>query len=257
MSGRWSACDGPSPASPARILTAILLGLLAGSSCTPAVARPTGPGSEPAELVVLVHGMGRSSLSMEPLSWALERAGYRVMNWGYSSTCCSIAELGGRLRSDLRDRPEWGTARVHFVGHSLGNIIIRWVLAHEDTSAAFGRVVMLAPPNRGSHTADRLAPALGWLLTPLPELRSAAMRSDSALVIPEAIEVGVIAGRDDGKVSIAETLIDGMDGHVVVPATHSFLMFRPDVKRLILEFLRSGAFERSVDEPSHFSIRAQ
>ena len=53
---------------------------------------------------MLVHGMGRTPFSMLPLERDLEDAGYRVMSFGYSSYCCTIAELGARLRffsSDL------------------------------------------------------------------------------------------------------------------------------------------------------------
>ncbi|MBA2669673.1 MAG: alpha/beta fold hydrolase [Gemmatimonadetes bacterium] len=211
----------------------------------PSVSGVRGAEPPPRELVVLVHGMGRTSLSMLPLSWSLKRAGYDVMNWGYSSTCCGIAELGSQLQHDLREELEergGEPPRVHFVGHSLGNIIIRWVLAHEPVSETTGRVVMLAPPNQGSRVADQLSPSLGWLLKPLSELRSEPMRTSTALLLPEPVFVGVIAGRYDGKVTVDETRMDGMDGHVVVAGAHSFLMFRSDVKQLIVDFLRDGVF---------------
>jgi pimeloyl-ACP methyl ester carboxylesterase len=231
-----------------RILAMVLLPLLlvvSPAAGQPAVSAARDAEPPPRELVVLVHGMGRSPLSMLPLSWSLKRAGYDVMNWGYSSTCCGIAELGSRLREDLREELEdrgGEPPRVHFVGHSLGNIIIRWVLAHEPVSETTGHVVMLAPPNQGSRVADQLASSLGWLLKPLPELRSEPMRTSSELFLPEPVFVGVIAGRYDGKVTVDETRIEGMDGHVVVAGAHSFLMFRSDVKRLIVDFLRDGVF---------------
>jgi triacylglycerol lipase len=243
-----SAPDASLVTASLRMLTMVLLPLLLAA--TPAVGEPPVSGARdaepaPRELVVLVHGMGRTPLSMLPLSWTLKRAGYDVMNWGYSSICCGIAELGSQLQQDLREELEERDGqppRVHFVGHSLGNIIIRWVLAQEQISETTGRVVMLAPPNQGSRVADQLAPSLGWLLKPLPELRSEPMRTSGALLLPEPVFVGVIAGRFDGKVSIDETRLDGMDGHVVVGGAHSFLMFRSDVRRLIVDFLREGAF---------------
>lgn len=222
-----------------------LLLLLLAASCAPAAVRGSAAGvpapSPERELVVLVHGMGRTPLSMVPLERRLERAGYAVLNWGYSSTCCDIAELGARLRRAVEAHPAAG-GRVHFVSHSLGGILVRRVLAEDDLPFATGRVVMLAPPNQGSRAADRLAPALGWLLRPLPELRTAAMRSAPLLAAAPEVEVGVIAGRYDAKVSVAESRLEGMDAHAVVPATHGFLMFRADVQRLVLEFLRDGAF---------------
>lgn len=223
--------------------------LVAAASCATVANGATGSEQEPErEVVVLVHGMGRTQLSMIPLSWTLERAGYRVVNWGYSSVCCGIETLAARLEHDLVDELESGKERVHFVGHSLGNILIRRVIAGDGVGSEVGRVVMLAPPNRGSHAADRLAEPLGWLLKPLPELQTAAEWDGPAFAIPDEVEVGIIAGEYDRKVSVPETRLDGMDDHVVLRATHSFLMYRPDVHRLIVAFLRAGKFERDAPE---------
>jgi triacylglycerol lipase len=221
-----------------------LLLLCALASCAPAGSRlpAPAPGPEARELVVLVHGLGRSSRSMAPLGWTLEGAGYQVLNWGYSSTCCTVDELGTRLRDAVRAHPAASTGRVHFVGHSLGNVLIRHLLA-QDGSIATGRVVMLAPPNQGSRAADRMSPLLGWLLQPLAELRTAAMQSAPGLAVPAAVEVGVIAGRYDGKVSVAETHLEGADAHLVVSSFHPFIMLHSDVHRQVVHFLRFGRFD--------------
>lgn len=196
------------------------------------------------ELVVLVHGLGRTRLSMAPLAWALEREGYQVMNWGYSSYTRTIPQLGRQLADDLEARGGARPERVHFVGHSLGNIIVRWVLAN-DPPPEVGRVVMLAPPNQGSHAADRYAPWLGWLLKPLPELRTGADGIAGEIPLPRGVEVGVIAGRYDGKVTVGETRLAGAAASVVVPAAHTFIMNRRDVRRLIDAFLEQGRFDAS------------
>jgi pimeloyl-ACP methyl ester carboxylesterase len=201
----------------------------------------SGQSPKERELVVLVHGMGRSPISMTPLAWTLKRAGYRVMNWGYSSTCCSVAEIGEQLTSDLAER----TAefdRVHFVGHSLGTVIIRWVLTHQPDSQRVGRVVMLAPPNQGAHKADLAARRWSWIMKPLPDLQTAPNSTARTLAMPTGIDVGVIAGKFDGKVSVAETHLEGETEHVVIPAHHSFMMMRRDVHRLTINFLANGAF---------------
>lgn len=204
------------------------------------VAAPE-PAERNGEMVVLVHGLGRTKLSMVPLTWALEREGYEVLNWGYSSYTHSIPELGRRLADELDSRGGGRPERIHFVGHSLGNIIVRWVLAH-DPPEGVGRVVMLAPPNQGSHTADRYAPWLGWLLKPLPELRTGEAGIAGAIPLPPGAEVAVIAGRHDGKVTVAETRLPGAAASAVVPAAHTFIMAREDVRRLTLGFLREGRF---------------
>ncbi|MFK7943171.1 MAG: esterase/lipase family protein, partial [Paracoccaceae bacterium] len=69
--------------------------------------------------VVLVHGLGRSSMSMLPLSWRLGRAGFKCIRVGYPSTRArlvqSVRHVGNQLAR--RDRP------LHLVGHSLGGVI--------------------------------------------------------------------------------------------------------------------------------------
>jgi triacylglycerol lipase len=249
-----------------RAVTALCVALLAGAGMLSVVtARANAPlpfvasglagpvaligGDPPAaaapdELVVLVHGLGRSEFSMLLLAYTIERSGYEVLNWGYSSICCSVEELGRRLKSELDTvaaRPQGPPRRVHFVGHSMGNIIIRWVVS-QDPTAAWGNVVMLAPPNQGSHSADEHARWLAWLLRPLPELVTSETSITRRLSWPEHVPAGVIAGRYDGKVTIEETHLAGEAAHVVVPSMHTFIMNRADVRRLTLAFLRDGRF---------------
>jgi pimeloyl-ACP methyl ester carboxylesterase len=193
------------------------------------------------ELVVLVHGLGRTPASMSLMERSLRQEGFLVLNWGYSSTCCTLAELGTRLGDALREPDGSPPDRIHFVGHSLGNLVIRWMLAHRPPPVALGRMVMLAPPNRGSSAADRYAPYLGKLLKPLPELRTDDEATARSLP-PLQMETAVIAGRFDGKVSVEETRIEGLAGHVVLPAAHTFLMNRADTRRLTVGFLREGRF---------------
>ncbi|MBW3629883.1 MAG: alpha/beta fold hydrolase [Gemmatimonadetes bacterium] len=230
----------------------------AGSS-SPAIA----PAPDTAPLVVLVHGMGRTSLSMLPLQLALQRSGYRVLNFHYSSYGPSVpriaAALARSIDAELNARP---ASRVHFVGHSLGNIVVRWLLVHDPPNREIGRFVMLAPPNRGSTVADRLSPYIGWLLAPISELRT---DSGTAVELPPpwGIEFAIIAGGKDRKVRIAETCLTGATAFAVVPSGHTFIPMRPDVIAMTRRFLAdgvlpghrpgprsSGGIERSAQVPS-------
>ncbi len=232
-----------------RSIALILIWTLAGPASAAPFAAPS-PGDfgslasdPPKELVVLVHGLGRTPMSMMPLEWALEDAGYAVMNWGYSSVCCEVADLARELARDLAAEVEPGTPAIHFVGHSLGNIIVRSMIA-ESPPTNLGRIVMLAPPNQGSAAADRYEPALGWLLKPLGDITTGEPDNPVfALDLPRSAEVGVIAGAHDGKVSVAESHLKGQSDHVVVPSAHTFIMAREDVRDLVTRFLRTGDFD--------------
>lgn len=193
------------------------------------------------ELVVLVHGLGRTPLSMWLLGRRLERAGYRVGHFGYVSVRGHVAGLGAGL-SEWVGRVRGDAPRVHVVGHSLGCIVTRWMLAHA-RPPALGRVVMLAPPNRGATGADRWVRRLGWAMPYLHELVTREGSTARSLRLPEGVEVGIVAGARDGKVRLEETRLEGARDHVVVPSTHSFIMNRRDVHRLVCRFLAEGSFE--------------
>jgi pimeloyl-ACP methyl ester carboxylesterase len=228
---------------PALLLLALPLAGMAGAR--PLVAQGS-PGGK--DLVVLLHGMGRTSYSMAPMKEALEAAGFDVLNIGYSSTCCSIAELGATISEQIA-AGRGDHARVHFVGHSLGGILARWIITQPTPPRGIGRLVMLAPPNQGSQSADFYAPVAGWLLEPIDELRSDASSTVCRLPEIQGVEVGVIAARDDGKVLVSETHVAGEHAHIVVDGNHTFIMRRDDVHRLTIQFLRDGRFDAPAPTP--------
>jgi alpha-beta hydrolase superfamily lysophospholipase len=193
------------------------------------------------ELVFLVHGMGRTPVSMYLLGRRLERAGYRVASFGYWSTTGTVADLGAALAQRVRDLAGEAPA-VHFVGHSLGNIIVRWMLIHARPDRA-RRVVMLAPPNQGAAAADRWARWVGWAMPTIHDLRTLPHSTVRTLPrLPGDVEVGVIAGQRDAKVRVHETHLDEARDRAVVPGFHTFIMNRADVHRLICTFLSHGRF---------------
>ncbi len=212
-----------------------------------------------AESVVLLHGIARSSASMEKIENALVKEGYRVLNVDYPSTDLSLAELVQTIQPQIdafnanRDRP------LHFVTYSMGGLVARGLI-RQHRPKNLGRVVMLSPPNRGSEMADFLkdnflykkfyGPAGQQLGTDQDDLRSFLGGVD--------FELGVIAGdrsidpfgsylipgSDDGKVSIERTKLDGMKDHIVLHATHTFIMKNDAAIAQILNFLKQGEFQR-------------
>jgi triacylglycerol lipase len=177
---------------------------------------------------------------MAPLGRWLAQQGYRTHNWGYWSHRYTVEELAESLAEGL-DRFATATPRVNFVTHSLGGILVRAALARRSLENA-GRAVMLAPPNRGSRSADRWSPYLGRVLPPIRDLRTTEEALVHSLPSPRALEIGVIAGAFDGKVSVEESRLEGARDHVVIPCRHSFIMHREDVRQLTARFLRTGSF---------------
>jgi triacylglycerol lipase len=200
------------------------------------------------ECVVLLHGLGRSHLSMTALQFALENEGYQVWNRGYASRRATVEELAPVVGEAIDDCRARGAQRVHFVTHSMGGILVRAYFRDHEVPEA-GRVVMLAPPNRGSAVVDANRDRWWFRMATGPAGQQLGTGPDSLpnTLPPLPLEVGVIAGRYDGKVSIRSTRLAEMKDHLVVDSAHTFLMNTPAVLRHVKAFLRDGAFEKRRD----------
>lgn len=79
------------------------------------------------ETVVLLHRLGRSTRAMAYLQHRLERAGYETFNIGYPSTRLPAEEILWLLKDKIHACCA-SRKQVHFVGHSLGGVMVRALL---------------------------------------------------------------------------------------------------------------------------------
>jgi len=195
---------------------------------------------------------------MEPMRKALVRAGYCVLNVDYPSLSGKVEALSESSIGPALEDCRWhGAARVHFVTHSLGGVLVRSYFARHCADDV-GRVVMLGPPNQGSEIVDKLGSCWIFSLISGPagqELGTKRNSLPNQLGAPKFC-AGVIAGNrsinwinsllipgpDDGKVSVERTKLEGMADHIVVPASHPWMMRKREVIRETIEFLRNGMF---------------
>lgn len=194
------------------------------------------------EHVTLVHGFLANSLMFFYLRHRLRDAGFHTRTWGYLNMCCSIRQHARRLASELQCLDaDPGIATIHLVLHSMGSIITRAAL-EEFRPQKLGRLVMLAPPNRGSFAATRAMAAWGGLFKPIRELSTASDSFVNRLSMPADVDIGIIAAQYDLLVSLESTRPDVPHDHAILPCLHSSLLFRRDSADLITMFLKQGSF---------------
>jgi len=205
------------------------------------------------EAVVLLHGLGLCALYMKKIEFNLESEGYDVFNIDYSSRKDDINSLTALIQSKLSQIDLTTYGKVHFLGHSLGSILIRNLLSKISLTNE-GSVIALAPPNRGSLLADRLktinlfcwyfGPAALELSTDSSFLKELKHIPTDYHVIAGDKSNGTLFGRwfnesSDGTVSIKSTKADGMQNqnHVVYPTTHLGILFNDNVVKKVVDIL--------------------
>ena len=212
-----------------------------------------------AECVVLLHGLARTSISMNKMERELAAAGYLTANIDYPSRDHTVEELAALAVPEgiAACRAREGVDTIHFVTHSLGGILLRQYLA-ENELPELGRVVMMGPPNQGSAAVDELrdVPGFDWLNGPAGRQLGKGDNSLPLKLGPANFELGVIAGNrtidpitsavlenpDDGRVSVEDTKLDGMADFVVVEHSHAFMMRMRRTIELTKAFLAEGRF---------------
>lgn len=196
--------------------------------------------------VVLVHGLWWGRPSMRLLARRLRRAGFATTGFGYSSVFSDPERNASRLAALARaqDGP-----RLHFVGHSLGGLLILKMLAGLDAELPPGRVVLLGTPLNGASVARRMvaSPGLGSLLGAARELLCNGCRAlpgdrpvmmiagDSPLGLGRVL--GGLPSPHDGTVAVSETRYPGLTAHITLPVSHTGLLVSSHVADRVRDFL--------------------
>jgi pimeloyl-ACP methyl ester carboxylesterase len=204
------------------------------------------------EAVVLVHGLFRNGWEMALLRLRLAAVGYRMVRFTYPTVRVSPEKNAKDLQAFI-DRIE--TETLHFVAHSLGGLVIRY-LFHNFPQQRPGRIVTMGTPHQGSSAAASLSHTLSGRLL-LGESFKHGLSGD----VPSwthGHEIGVIAGSagigmgllvtylsrpNDGTVAVVETYLPNATDHITIPVSHVGMLLSDEVIYQTRCFLRHGRFD--------------
>ncbi len=216
------------------------------------------------KIVILLHGLARSCNCMNSLAAAFNQHGYATINLRYASTRADIHQHAAALRHVIENLNDQVT-EINFVGHSLGNIVVRRYLGGEKqqpalpTDRRIASMVMLGPPNHGSKMARMVQNTLAFKMVTGASGQQLAGRwnqFEPALGTPK-FRFGIIAGgqtsdsginnmlvpgKDDFTVGVEEAKLAGASDFLVAPLFHSSMMFDSRTIAWTTSFIRHGYF---------------
>lgn len=189
--------------------------------------------------VLLVHGMGRTPLSLSHLARFLRRAGHRPERLGYVAAIESFDRIRGRVRQRLETLARAGEP-YGVIGHSLGGLALRAAVSGLQPGPV--HLIMLATPNQSPRLARRLHRLLPYRLACGVSGQLLARQEFFAQLPLPRVPYTIIAGSagpcgprspfgheaNDWVVAVDETKISPTDCPTVVQVGHTFM--RNDVR---------------------------
>lgn len=204
------------------------------------------------ESVIVAHGLWMPALSTGLLRHRLAAAAFTPYAFAYPTLRGALHENVQRLRQFAERTPG---DRLHFVGHSLGGVVIVGMLAASDLERV-GRIVCLGSPFAGSRVAAFFARTHRGRAF-IGKSLSEHLARGGLHGWDRAYDLGIIAGTrrlgfgrlieklpgdHDGTVAVEETRLPGAKAHLSLPVTHTQLLFDGTVARQTIHFLRHGVF---------------
>jgi len=209
----------------------------------------------PDTTVVFVHGLWMMNLNTLLLRQRVHAEfGFDCRAFHYSAHSSSPAEIVHSLEEVVDGL---AVERLHLVGHSLGGLIVMRYLA-QSPALAPGRAVLLGAPVVRSRAAQSLATStLGRAMlgtAGVEELvveRGRSWQGDreiGCIAGNSPFGLGHVIGRieeeNDGSVAVGETRLSGARDHLVLPVSHTGMLFSKNVAHQVGYFLVNGCFAR-------------
>ena len=190
--------------------------------------------------------------SMLVLSRRLQKQGFECSAFTYAS----VQRSPGRNADHLHEFVASIQAdEVHFVGHSLGGIVLLHLFDRHPQQPP-GRVVLLGSPVKGSNVArannnNALLRMIlgrstqGGVLGEVPEWKGG--RDLGIIAGTRPLGMGRLLGglqeHSDGTVAVKETRLDDATDFLTLPVTHTGLVLSASTANQVAHFLREGEFK--------------
>jgi pimeloyl-ACP methyl ester carboxylesterase len=206
------------------------------------------------EEVVLVHGLWFGGWAMARLAQHLRQRGFLVRHFNYRSTAAGIDVHAADLLQFVRTT---SASTMHLLGHSMGGLVILKMLTGEPDLPP-GRVVLLGTPLQGSQTARKALQLpgsgafFGRAATDLCQGHPQPVTGRAIGVIAgsRAVGLGRLLGQhsrtSDGTVALSETLAPGLSARLVLPVSHTGMLFSAEVAREVSHFFEFGQFSSHI-----------
>ncbi|GFK95817.1 hypothetical protein NNJEOMEG_03688 [Fundidesulfovibrio magnetotacticus] len=192
--------------------------------------------------VLLVHGLYHNASAWWLYRLLLRRRGYvNVFAWDYDTLGGDFEDLAQRLSAAVRElSARCGGERVVLVGHSLGGLLTRAVLADPAAVACVRAAVVLGVPNRGSVLAALAVGSLGRSLRPDGRTTRCADALNAPLELPK---LNVYSPLDNMVVPTSSLEIPepGWTQRRTAPIGHAGMLYHTPTARMVLDFLEAHA----------------
>jgi len=209
------------------------------------------------KVVIVIHGIIRSSKSFSSMRKRLEKENYLVFGFDYPSTRVSIPESAEYLKKSILSLD--GVEEIDIVAHSMGGLVVRSYLSkHQDKRIK--RMVMMGVPNNGAQMANKLHDNFLYeaIYGPAGQQLVGGKNSFISTLPTPKFEFAIIAGArgnkkgynpivpgdDDGTVSVESTRLPGARDFMTFKCVHSFLMGNAEVIDHTIRFLKSGRLRK-------------
>lgn len=206
------------------------------------------------ELVFLLHGLYMNSFIMTRFARHLKKECYLVSIIDYNSVNIDIYSLFDKINNEIEKHQP---SKVHFIGHSLGGLMIREYLSKNDLNLP-GRVVTLGTPHQTASIANKLKElnldfVLGnakdyGLIKPLDhnkwefEHELGTISGTKALGVRQVFFPSEDDIQTDGTVTLLESKLDGSIDDIELDVNHTALVYSRDVMNHAISFLKEGKF---------------